>query len=54
MYPFTRSHQMKIFMRTVVLPQGQFSEFLHLKNKERRIMLQRIFHLEKIRNRTHQ
>ena len=35
------------FMRTVVLPQGQFSEFLHLKNKERRIMLQRIFHLEK-------
>ena len=34
------------FMRTVVLPQGQFSEFLHLKNKERRIMLQRIFHLE--------
>ena len=30
------------FMRTVVLPQGQFSEFLHLKNKERRIMLQRI------------
>lgn len=34
-------------MRTVVLPQGQFSEFLHLKNKERRIMLQRIFHLEK-------
>ena len=35
------------FMRTVVLPQGQFSEFLRLKNKERRIMLQRIFHLEK-------
>lgn len=35
------------FMRTVVLPQGQFSEFLHLKNKERRVMLQRIFHLEK-------
>lgn len=35
------------FMRTVVLPQGQFSEFLSLKNKERRIMLQRIFHLEK-------
>lgn len=35
------------FMRTVVLPQGQFSEFLQLKNKERRIMLQRIFHLEK-------
>ncbi|MCI6858468.1 MAG: AAA family ATPase [Eubacterium sp.] len=35
------------FMRTVVLPQGQFSEFLKLKNKDRRIMLQRIFHLEK-------
>lgn len=35
------------FMRTVVLPQGQFSEFLKLKNAERRSMLQRIFHLEK-------
>ena len=35
------------FMRTVVLPQGQFSEFLDLKNKERRIKLQRICHLEK-------
>ncbi len=35
------------FMRTVVLPQGQFSEFLKLKNAERRDMLQRIFHLEK-------
>lgn len=35
------------FMRTVVLPQGQFSEFLRLKNRERRVMLQRIFHLEK-------
>lgn len=34
------------FMRTVVLPQGQFSEFLKLKNAERRSMLQRIFHLE--------
>lgn len=34
------------FMRTVVLPQGQFSEFLQLKNAERRGMLQRIFHLE--------
>ena len=33
-------------MRTVVLPQGQFSEFLKLKNAERRSMLQRIFHLE--------
>lgn len=35
------------FMRTVVLPQGQFSEFLQLKNADRRSMLQRIFHLEK-------
>lgn len=35
------------FMRTVVLPQGQFSEFLKLKNIDRRKMLQRIFHLEK-------
>lgn len=35
------------FMRTVVLPQGQFSEFLKLKNQDRRNMLQRIFHLEK-------
>lgn len=35
------------FMRTVVLPQGQFSEFLKLKNADRRSMLQRIFHLEK-------
>ena len=34
------------FMRTVVLPQGQFSDFLKLKNTERRSMLQRIFHLE--------
>ncbi|MBQ9156444.1 MAG: SMC family ATPase [Eubacterium sp.] len=34
------------FMRTVVLPQGQFSEFMKLKNRERRGMLQRIFHLE--------
>lgn len=34
------------FMRTVVLPQGQFSDFLKLKNTDRRSMLQRIFHLE--------
>ena len=34
------------FMRTVVLPQGKFSEFLQLKNTERRNMLQRIFHLD--------
>ena len=41
------------FMRTVVLPQGQFSEFLRLKNKERRVMLQRIFSPLKIWNRTY-
>lgn len=35
------------FTRSVVLPQGKFSEFLSLKNKERRDMLERIFHLEK-------
>lgn len=35
------------FLRTVVLPQGQFSDFLKLKNQERRGMLQRIFHLER-------
>ncbi|MBU9711504.1 AAA family ATPase [Evansella tamaricis] len=35
------------FTRAVVLPQGKFSEFLSLKGKDRRQMLQRIFHLEK-------
>ncbi|CCQ96406.1 putative Nuclease SbcCD subunit C [[Clostridium] ultunense Esp] len=34
------------FARAVVLPQGKFSEFLSLKGKERREMLERIFHLE--------
>ena len=33
------------FMRAVVLPQGRFMEFLHLKGSERRAMLQRIFRL---------
>jgi len=37
----------KDFIRSVVLPQGKFSEFLMLKNMERRNMLERIFNLEK-------
>lgn len=35
------------FMRTVVLPQGKFSEFLKLEGKSRREMLERLFNLEK-------
>ncbi|MCI3919689.1 SMC family ATPase [Paenibacillus sp. TRM 82003] len=35
------------FTRAVVLPQGKFSEFLSLKGKERREMLQRLFRLER-------
>lgn len=35
------------FTRSVVLPQGKFSEFLKLKGKDRRDMLERIFGLEK-------
>ncbi len=34
------------FTRTVVLPQGKFSEFLKLEGKERREMLERLFNLE--------
>ncbi|WJH33022.1 SMC family ATPase [Paenibacillus sp. CC-CFT747] len=34
------------FTRAVVLPQGKFAEFLALGGKERRQMLQRLFHLE--------
>lgn len=34
------------FSRTVVLPQGKFSEFLKLQNGPRREMLERIFNLE--------
>lgn len=34
------------FARTVVLPQGKFSEFLKLQNAPRRLMLERIFNLE--------
>ncbi len=35
------------FSRSVVLPQGKFSEFLLLENVERRNMLERIFRLER-------
>lgn len=35
------------FTRTVVLPQGKFSEFLKLQGTERRNMLERLFNLEK-------
>lgn len=35
------------FTRTVVLPQGKFSEFLRLEGKERREMLERLFNLQK-------
>ncbi|WP_164509025.1 AAA family ATPase [Clostridium rectalis] len=35
------------FTRSVVLPQGKFSEFLRLTGKERRDMLERIFRLQK-------
>ena len=34
------------FIRTVVLPQGKFSEFLTLEGREKRDMLERIFALE--------
>lgn len=34
------------FLRTVVLPQGKFSEFLMLTGKERNEMLERLFNLE--------
>ena len=35
------------FFRTVVLPQGKFSEFLKLEGKQRNEMLERLFGLEK-------
>lgn len=35
------------FIRTVVLPQGKFSEFLKLEGKQRRDMLERLFSLDK-------
>lgn len=34
------------FTRAVVLPQGKFAEFLTIKPKDRRIMLERLFSLE--------
>lgn len=34
------------FSRTVVLPQGKFSEFLKLEGKDRRDMLERLFNLQ--------
>lgn len=34
------------FTRTVVLPQGKFSEFLKLEGKQRRDMLERLFNLQ--------
>ena len=34
------------FTRTVVLPQGKFSEFLKLEGRDRRDMLERLFNLE--------
>lgn len=34
------------FMRTVVLPQGKFSEFLQVSGKDRREILERLFRLE--------
>ncbi len=38
------------FTRTVVLPQGKFSEFLKLEGKSRREMLERLFNLQKYGN----
>ncbi|TXK84099.1 AAA family ATPase [Paenibacillus sp. N3.4] len=38
---------MQDFTRAVVLPQGKFAEFLTLTGKDRRQMLQRLFHLER-------
>jgi len=35
------------FTRTVVLPQGKFSEFLKIEGKDRREMLERLFNLQK-------
>lgn len=35
------------FLRTVVLPQGKFSEFVKLKGKDKRKMLEKIFAMER-------
>lgn len=37
---------MSDFVHSVVLPQGQFAEFLNMRGAERRGMLERLFHLE--------
>ncbi|WP_240839842.1 SMC family ATPase [Acidaminobacter sp. JC074] len=42
--------EFKDFIRTVVLPQGKFSEFIQLKNQPRRDMLERLFDLSKYGN----
>lgn len=39
--------EFKDFIRTVVLPQGKFSEFIQLKGRDRRDMLERLFDLSK-------
>ncbi len=39
--------EMADFTRAVVLPQGKFAEFLSLAGRDRRSMLQRLFHLER-------
>lgn len=35
------------FVKTVVLPQGGFNEFLRMEGKDRRVVLERLFNLEK-------
>ncbi len=35
------------FKRTVIIPQGQFQEFLQLGNKERTVMMKSLFNLER-------
>ncbi|MCI6574552.1 MAG: SMC family ATPase [Actinomycetaceae bacterium] len=37
------------FVQTVVLPQGQFADFLRLNSKERATLLEKIFHTDDIR-----
>ncbi|MEW8978022.1 MAG: AAA family ATPase [Symbiobacterium sp.] len=46
--------QVEDFTRAVVLPQGQFAEFLTLTGAERTKMLQRIFALEQYGDKLHQ
>lgn len=35
------------FKRTIIIPQGQFKEFLDLKGKDRSDMMKEIFNLDK-------